>query len=380
MTNLLFALLHRKKSFHYFPKDILEKDYTYHWNLVNKFKEIYWRWILEDREIVKRCTFWVHDKGDKPNKEITINCSDCLQVTLLSIFYPELIEAVQIERDKHMLSNLEYFDLAGEIIDPEDAFDDILQALAEQAQSRYGTQNQKKEGEQDAEEIIKKSKEIIESMYEVLTLEQIICKSILSIKNIETRKKMASKILLTGGVIWAKEYIDLIDIIEDRLIHYITQEDNSIEKVDVIQVKDQDPRFFTWIGGAVWSRLDVARDMFIEREQWSWTFKNFENHWKEEKIRRIKEKDLNEIRNNQAKKDEEEDEEDIKNSETDSKAFSKQQKINEKKPEKKQKKEEKKDDRETLELDEKDIVHYLRKERNLDSGFKILREKVPFQW
>lgn len=73
MTNVLFDLLHRKKSLHYFPKNMLNKDYPYHWNLVNKFKEIYCRWILADREIVKRCTFWVHHKGDTPKQEVTVN-------------------------------------------------------------------------------------------------------------------------------------------------------------------------------------------------------------------------------------------------------------------------------------------------------------------
>ena len=32
------------------------------------------------------------------------------------------------------------------------------------------------------------------------------------------------------------------------------------------------------------------------------------------------------------------------------------------------------------ELNEKDIKLYLKKERNMDSGFRVLREKVPFQW
>mmetsp|Transcript_12670 Transcript_12670/g.12704 ORF Transcript_12670/g.12704 Transcript_12670/m.12704 type:complete len:142 (-) Transcript_12670:40-465(-) len=85
----------------------------------------------------------------------------------------------------------------------------------------------------------------------------------------ETRNKMASKILLTGGLVCAKEYIDLVDIIEDRMIHTITQIDKSIEKVDVIQVKDQDPRFFSWIGGSVFPRLETSKDMFIDREYWT---------------------------------------------------------------------------------------------------------------
>lgn len=278
LTNILFSLFHRKKSLHYFPKDLLDKDYPYHWHLVDKFKEIYCRWILEDREIVKRCLFWVHDKGEMPNKEITINCSDCLQVTLLAIFYPELINAVKKNQNKHMIEYLSYFDFANEAVDPEDILDEALQMMQDQSQSRYATQALKKEDGPEEEVISKSSKEIVEAMYEVLTLEQLICKSILSIKNLDTRKRMASKILITGGLPCAKEYNDFIDIIEDRLIHHITQEDNSIEKVDVIQIKDQDPRFFTWVGGAVCPRLDTARDMFIDREQWTGTFKKFDSH------------------------------------------------------------------------------------------------------
>ncbi|CAI2360586.1 unnamed protein product [Moneuplotes crassus] len=268
LTNLLYDLLHRKKSLHYFPKDILNKDYPYHWNLVNKFKEIYCRWILGEREIIKRCTFWVHEKGDVPKKEITVNCSDCLQVTILSVFYPELIEAVKKDQDFHMLKNIDLYDFDFDPKEQEEGVDDMVQMLVEPLFCRQLMNLKKDEGE-DQNPSKRSSKELIEAMYKFATLEEMICDSIMSITVPETRNKMASKILLTGGLVCAKEYIDLVDIIEDRMIHTITQIDKSIEKVDVIQVKDQDPRFFSWIGGSVFPRLETSKDMFIDREYWT---------------------------------------------------------------------------------------------------------------
>mmetsp|Transcript_28087 Transcript_28087/g.32182 ORF Transcript_28087/g.32182 Transcript_28087/m.32182 type:complete len:82 (-) Transcript_28087:132-377(-) len=81
------------------------------------------------------------------------------------------------------------------------------------------------------------------------------------------------------------------------------------------------------------------------------------------------------MRNSQMKKDDDED--DDKLSDADSKAFSRQQKLTK---DKKKNKEEKKEDRDTLELDDKDIIQYLGKERNMDCGFRLIREKAPFQW
>lgn len=394
LTNLMFDLLHRRKSLHYFPKSILSKHYNYHWQIVNKFKEIYCRWILEERELVKRCTFWVHDKGQNPNQEITINLSDSLQVALLAIFYPELIEAVKKGQSKHMLETPDYYDFNSENPDSEDVIDDILTVLAEQAQSRYGTAPKAKDTASEVAPVeesktSKTNLQIIESMYEILTLEELITKSICSIKSSETRKKMASKILLTGGTICAKEYVDFVDIIEGKLIDYITSVDNTIEKVDVVQIKDQDPRFFTWVGGSVCPRLETSKDMFITREQWTCTFKNFDDHVKEERVRRVLEKDDEEKRqaedkNNVVNEQPEEQEENKIELDADSKAFSsKEPAFGKEATEAKQKAESKpkvNPDRGELDLNEKDIRVFLKKERNMDSGFKVLREKIPFQW
>ena len=396
MTNLLFDLLHRRKSSYHFPKDVLSKDYQYHWNLMNKFKETYCRWILDEREIVKRCTFWVHDKGKNPNLEVTVNCSEVLQVVLLSLFYPKLINAAQTNQDKHMLDNPDYYDFNNQNLDPEDVIDDILAVLVEVAQNRYGTAPKNKE--ETTEPLItdlageKSSLQTIQSMYEYMKLEELIAASIWSVKSPETRKKMSSRILLTGGTIRAKEYVDIIDIIEEHLIQYITQIDSNIDKVDVIQIKDQDPRFFTWIGGSVCPRLETSKDMFISREQWACTFKNFDKHVKEERVRRVLEKDDEEKRKIELKQSnqDQDDNSDLKlDTNSDAKAFKIKEKafgkdavskIDLKSQKAAETKIQKISDRGELDLGEKDIRMHLKKERNMDSGFKILREKVPFQW
>lgn len=155
--------------------------------------------------------------------------------------------------------------------------------------------NLKKEDEEGDQPIQKSSKEIIEAMYKFVTLEEMICDSIMSVGP-ESRNKMASKILLTGGLVCAKEYVDLVDIIEDRLIHTITQIDKSIEKVDVIQVKDQDPRFFSWIGGAVFPRLDTAKDMFLEKHYWTCEPKETFDNEEVEKAKKIAKKKAEEAK------------------------------------------------------------------------------------
>ena len=203
---------------------------------------------------------------------------------------------------------------------------------------------------------------------------------------------MSSRILLTGGTIRAKEYVDIIDIIEEHLIQYITQIDSNIDKVGVIQIKDQDPRFFTWIGGSVCPRLETSKDMFISREQWACTFKNFDKHVKEERVRRALEKDDEEKRKIELKQSnqDQDDNSDLKlDTNSDAKAFKIKEKAFgkdavSKTDLKSQKAAETKiqkiSDRGELDLGEKDIRMHLKKERNMDSGFKILREKVPFQW
>lgn len=173
------------------------------------------------------------------------------------------MEAAQSHKWKHMLENSEQYDFSIEPKDPDDWIDEYIQILTEQFEFRQALAKLENE---DTKFIEQK----ISSLYQMNTLEELICESITAIQSPETRNKMASKILLTGGMIWGKEYADFVDIVEDRLIHTITQIDKSIEKVDVIQVKDVDGRFLVWIGGAVCPRLESGKDMFIQREQWVW--------------------------------------------------------------------------------------------------------------
>lgn len=168
--------------------------------------------------------------------EITVNCSDLLQVSLLALFYPNLMKATQKDVKNHMLENARHYDFTYDAPEAVEGFEEYTTLYTDHLNYQQPP---------------KTSKQLLESLYKYATLEELICESITSIPSPEIRNKMASKILLTGGVVFAKEYDDFVDILEDRLIHTITQVDKAVEKVDVIQTKEQEDSHFTWVGAAM---------------------------------------------------------------------------------------------------------------------------------
>ena len=108
----------------------------------------------------------------------------------------------------------------------------------------------------------------------ILSLDQLIIKSILSIEASDTRKKMANCIMLTGG---GGMFPDLVDILEDRLINRFPEE-GGVERVEVkASVIHSDSEgnkehiksdHLMWVGGTVISHLDCAKELWIPRDRW----------------------------------------------------------------------------------------------------------------
>jgi actin-related protein 8 len=126
--------------------------------------------------------------------------------------------------------------------------------------------------------------ELIESKIEVpphpapekkiFSLDQIIIKSILALETAEIKKKMANCILLTGG---GGMFSDLVDILEDRLINRFPEE-GGVDRVEVkasIIHSDSDgnkehirPDHLMWVGGTVIPHLESAKELWIARARW----------------------------------------------------------------------------------------------------------------
>ena len=108
----------------------------------------------------------------------------------------------------------------------------------------------------------------------ILSLDQLIIKSILSLETAESKKKMANCILLTGG---GGMFPDLVDILEDRLINRFPEE-GGVERVEVkasIIHSDSEgnkehikPDHLMWVGGTVIPHLESAKELWIPRARW----------------------------------------------------------------------------------------------------------------
>ena len=155
-----------------------------------------------------------------------------------------------------------------------------------------------------------------------------ICQSIMVITSSEVRKKIANSILLVGG---GAKYKNFIDMLEDRLIEKLTVIDNEIDRVEVLNIE---PKTVCWIGGSIIPKLDSAKDMFISKERWLGEIEKLEDNI-----------NLNTNINNQTQN-------------TTHFAFDEQGKIIEQQFREKIKK----------------------KDRHMDGGIRVLREKSPFLW
>ncbi|CAG9317748.1 unnamed protein product [Blepharisma stoltei] len=108
----------------------------------------------------------------------------------------------------------------------------------------------------------------------VLSLDQMIIRSISAYDQADARKKMANCILLTGG---GGMFPDIVDILEDRLINRFP-EDAGVDRVEVkasVTHSDSDgnkehikPDHLMWVGGTVIPNLDSAKELWITKSRW----------------------------------------------------------------------------------------------------------------
>jgi hypothetical protein len=98
-----------------------------------------------------------------------------------------------------------------------------------------------------------------------MNIEDIICQSIMSINNPELRKKLSNSIILVGG---SSKFKGMIDYLEDRLIDKITTQDQEIDRVEIIHFPGIDNKTISWIGATIIPKLDSSKDMWISRDRW----------------------------------------------------------------------------------------------------------------
>ena len=68
-------------------------------------------------------------------------------------------------------------------------------------------------------------------MEEPMDLDEMICRSICSIENLEIRRKMANQIILVGGVTKTKKFVDSLE--EAVMDRFTSNFDDNIERVNV---------------------------------------------------------------------------------------------------------------------------------------------------
>jgi actin-related protein len=108
-------------------------------------------------------------------------------------------------------------------------------------------------------------KNTYENMFKLMSIEEMICESIMSVENPELRKRLSNSILLVGG---GAKFKGIIDYLEDRLIDKLTTIDPQIERVEIINFPTVDSKTLTWIGGTIIPKLDSSKDMWIMRDRW----------------------------------------------------------------------------------------------------------------
>lgn len=312
ITKLLYLMLSRKSSKDYFPFENFDLSNPYHFRIIEKMKEneceIFSLQNPTTQLMPKNSKLWLNRKNNT-TRTFNVTLSEALYFAPLGFFYPEIFDSIR----NISIPTIDYYnDLYNEVyIDPEDIMYDLIQSLissqAEEKKKDDGSvinipQSNKKEKEgsavkynKDAEMddsisvshsrsdenssqcydgdtkckiiyiILAAKKNTYENMFQLVNLEDMICQSIMAIKNPELRKKTANAILLVGG---GSKFKGLIDYVEDRLIDKLSQLDPEIDRVEVINYPTVDPKTLGWIGGTIIPKIDATKDMWINRERW----------------------------------------------------------------------------------------------------------------
>ena len=282
--------------------------------------------------------------------------------------------------------------------------DDSLMGSPSKSDSNKSFSDEDEEKNKEKDNIVN-----YENIWDInLGIDDLICQSLMKVKNKELRKKLANSIMLVGGTAKLKGFIDFL---EDKLINKLSEMDNEIERVEIFNYPDIDMKTLSWIGGSILPKLESAKDMWIQKERWlgepekmdEQIDNNIDINKKEinanndnnninndkKKENEIKNNNENNVNNNMnnnievgSQSEKSKNEENEKNNEMVIEKEEKEEKDEkegkegkEGKEKEKEKNKDKKEDNKKKEGDKKKKI-----ERHLDGGIILLREKCPFPW
>ncbi|KAJ1903735.1 actin-like protein arp8, partial [Coemansia sp. IMI 209127] len=100
-----------------------------------------------------------------------------------------------------------------------------------------------------------------------MPLDVAITHSIANAGSMDRAKKLYSSIVIVGGGVSFIPGFD--DLLSSRMMYVRPDYLQGIERVEIVSApRDLDPRVLAWKGGAVLSRLDCAREMWISSSEW----------------------------------------------------------------------------------------------------------------
>ena len=393
----------------------------------------------------KKVKLYLHKKGS-PTKIINSILIEELYLSPLCLFYPKIIETF---RPKNIPKINYYNDLTNEhFYDSEDVLAELAKVISisekkednnnnnssnnlnnnsnnnnikanidpsigssspkksnkEEEDSLIGSPSKSESNKSFSDEEEEKNKEKdylinYENIWDInIGIDDLICQSLMKVKNKELRKKLANSIMLVGGTAKMK---GLIDILEDRLINKLSELDNEIERVEIFNYPEIDMKTLTWIGGSILPKLESAKDMWIQKERWLGEPEKMEEQIDNNLEINKKEGNNNDNNNVNEKKKENENSNDnnlinsnnnleigsqgekSKNEETEKKnemVIEKEEKEGKEEKEIKEKEKEKDKNKKDGDNKKKETEKKKKVERHLDGGIILLREKCPFPW
>ena len=393
----------------------------------------------------KKVKLYLHKKGS-PTKIINSILIEELYLSPLCLFYPKIIETF---RPKNIPKINYYNDLTNEhFYDSEDVLAELAKVISisekkednnnnnssnnlnnnsntnniktnidpsigssspkksnkEEEDSLIGSPSKSESNKSFSDEEEEKNKEKdylinYENIWDInIGIDDLICQSLMKVKNKELRKKLANSIMLVGGTAKMK---GLIDILEDRLINKLSELDNEIERVEIFNYPEIDMKTLSWIGGSILPKLESAKDMWIQKERWLGEPEKMEEQIDNNLEINKKEGSANDNNNNINEKKKEENSNDnnlinsnnnleigsqgekSKNEETEKKnemVIEKEEKEGKEEKEIKEKEKEKDKNKKDGDNKKKETEKKKKVERHLDGGIILLREKCPFPW
>ncbi|KAI9506657.1 actin-like protein arp8 [Coemansia spiralis] len=101
-----------------------------------------------------------------------------------------------------------------------------------------------------------------------MPLDTAITHSIVHAGSMDRAKKLYSSIVIVGGGVSFIPGFD--DLLSSRLMYMRPEYLQSIERAEIVSApRDLDPRVLAWKGGAVLSRLECAKEMWIASQEWT---------------------------------------------------------------------------------------------------------------